>query len=195
MYVEEIASKLKISRQAAQDHVTQLLDAGLVEKGQGTRASGPGTEYRVVQAAAFNLVEDLRALSATLPDLADPGALLRTQTGGGPAGAPGARGELPDIIVAGGLKPGLRAALRRGSSAPPVSIGRDPSSALLLDWDLMVSNRHAEVRGTADGHAVVDLFSRNGTLLNGERVEPGQPKPLRSGDLLQIGRTLLVYRG
>lgn len=192
MYLEEIASKLKISRQAAQDHVTQLLDAGLIEKHQGARPTGPVVEYHVVQAAAFNLVEDLRALSATLPEAFDEDALLRTQLG--PAAPAGARGELPELLVAGGLKPGLKVALRRGTSAPPVGIGRDPASALLLDWDLMVSNRHAEVRGTPDAHAIVDLFSRNGTHVNGTRITAGQPHPLRSGDIVQVGRTLVVYR-
>ena len=45
-----------------------------------------------------------------------------------------------------------------------------------------VGKVHAEIRRTADGYEVVDLNSRNGTLVNGRRVEPNVPFPLRHDD-------------
>lgn len=190
-YLEEIASELGMSRQAAQEHVAQLVDAGLIEKQRGERPSGPVVEYRLVKPRYFALFEDLRALGAALPE-PDADALQRTLAG--PASARGARGDQPELVVVGGFSPGLVAPLHRGTGAPPLVIGRDPASALVLDWDLMVSNRHAEVRAHAAGHALVDMFSRNGTFVNGARASSGTPVPLRAGDLVQVGRTMIVYR-
>lgn len=190
-YLEEIASELGMSRQAAQEHVAQLVEAGLLEKVPGERPSGPVVEYRLVKPRFFGLFEDLRALGAALPE-PDADALLRTMAG--PSATPGARGDLPELVVVGGFSPGLAAPLHRGAGAPPLAIGRDPASGLVLDWDLMVSNRHAEVRPQVKGHHLVDLYSRNGTYVNGARAAAGQPVPLRGGDLVQVGRTMLVYR-
>lgn len=117
---------------------------------------------------------------------------MRTQAGA--IDGANLRGELPELVVVGGLKPGLHAALHRGSSAPPVLMGRDPAGGLVIDWDLMVSNRHAEVRALATGYQIVDLYSRNGTFVNGARLRPGTPAALRSGDIVQLGRTSLVFR-
>jgi pSer/pThr/pTyr-binding forkhead associated (FHA) protein len=41
---------------------------------------------------------------------------------------------------------------------------------------------------------VTDLHSRNGTLLNFERLAPGETRDLRTGDVLTIGRSRLVFR-
>lgn len=191
-YLEEIASELGMSRQSAQDHVSLLHEAGLLEKHAAQRPTGQVVEYRLVRARYFSLFEDLRLLGATLPKSADEEALLRTVTGAGNSIA--ARAEGPELVVIGGFRPGLRTELHRGSTAPAVTLGRDPSSGLLLDWDLMISNRHAEIRGAAKGHTLVDLFSRNGTFVNGTRAPAGQPVPLRAGDVLQLGRTMIVYR-
>lgn len=191
-YLEEIASELGMSRQAAQDHVGLLHEAGLLEKHAAQRPTGQVVEYHLVRARYFSLFEDLRILGATLPKSADEEALMRTVAGSGEGVA--SRAEGPELVVIGGFRPGLRAPLHRGSAAPTLTLGRDPGSGLLLDWDLMVSNRHAEIRGAAKGHALVDLFSRNGTFVNGTRAPAGEPVPLRSGDVLQLGRTMLVYR-
>ena len=191
-YLEEIASELGMSRQAAQDHVALLHDAGLLEKHAAQRPTGQVVEYRLVRARYFSLFEDLRILGATLPKTLDEEALLRTVAG--PGGSVVTRAEGPELVVIGGFRPGLCAALHRGSEAPALAIGRDPAAGLVLDWDLMISNRHAEVKGAAKGHVLVDLYSRNGTLVNGSRVPPGQPVPLRTGDVLQMGRTMLVFR-
>lgn len=191
-YLEEIASELGISRQAAQEHMQQLLDVGLVEKQAGVRDSGNVVDYRLVRANLYSLVEDLRDLAAELPEI-DPGD-VHFRTRAGSTSAIGARGDLPEVVVVQGLEAGLAARLHRGSATPPLLIGRDPASGLVVDWDLLVSNRHAEVRATAEGFQLVDLYSRNGTFLNGTRLPPAMPAPLRTGDILHVGRTALVFR-
>ncbi len=77
----------------------------------------------------------------------------------------------------------------------------EPEERLVLgrshDCDLPVvaqraSRRHAEVRGTGNGHLIVDLGSTNGTLLNGVPV-PAEA-PLRDGDVIDVGGCTILYR-
>lgn len=66
-----------------------------------------------------------------------------------------------------------------------VSIGRGEGVTIALG-DPSVSRRHASV-GLADGTPVVrDLGSRNGTFVNGERVET---RRLQIGDVIRVGST------
>lgn len=69
-----------------------------------------------------------------------------------------------------------------------VVIGRDVSADLRLDDAArIVSNRHAEVRQTGGTLALVDLGSKNGTVLNGRRLRSGEPAPLREDDAFEVG--------
>lgn len=81
-------------------------------------------------------------------------------------------------------------------SLPPgesLTIGRNPSNGLALEFDQTVSGVHAELQWVG-GEWVVqdDGLSTNGTFLNGVRVA-GQRR-LRDGDVLRCGETSLVYR-
>ncbi len=70
-------------------------------------------------------------------------------------------------------------------------IGRDSLSALPLD-DTRVSRRHAVVVCAGEDVTVADLASRNGTYLNGDRLDV-RPAPLHPGDVLKIGDFTLVF--
>src|SRR5574341_484685 len=72
-----------------------------------------------------------------------------------------------------------------------ISIGRDPTNDIVLETP-SVSRHHAVVERRDGGHAIRDLGSANGTLVNGQRVEEAA---LRVNDLVQIGPHLLVYDG
>jgi len=50
-----------------------------------------------------------------------------------------------------------------------------------------VSAAHAEIRADATGTWIVDLGSRNGTLVNQERLAPERPRRLSSGDVVRVG--------
>jgi hypothetical protein len=54
-----------------------------------------------------------------------------------------------------------------------------------------VSSSHARLESRETGWAIIDEGSKNGTFVNGERV---QRAALRDGDLIEIGSTLLVFR-
>lgn len=70
-------------------------------------------------------------------------------------------------------------------------IGRSSSCNLSLD-DALVSRRHAVLEVTADGVTVEDLGSRNGVLVNGDRIE-GRVQ-LEAGDVLTIGLSQLTLQ-
>jgi hypothetical protein len=70
-------------------------------------------------------------------------------------------------------------------------IGRHRNCDVLLP-DPKVSAYHARIDRTHDGgFSVLDLLSRNGTSVNGQRI---QRVPLVSGDELLVGQSRLVFR-
>ncbi|MFV1967025.1 MAG: ATP-binding protein [Pirellulaceae bacterium] len=70
-----------------------------------------------------------------------------------------------------------------------LALGRDKSNTVQLQ-DTEVSRHHAEVRCGGSEYILVDLLSSNGTFVNGKAVKE---HPLRSGDRVQIGRTLMIF--
>jgi pSer/pThr/pTyr-binding forkhead associated (FHA) protein len=81
-----------------------------------------------------------------------------------------------------------------------VRVGRaDPQNRMFPELDLApfdgaekgVSRLHAIIRASADGVALVDLGSTNGTLLNMHRLPPKQPYPVKSGDEIRFGDLLI----
>lgn len=70
-------------------------------------------------------------------------------------------------------------------------IGRHPDNDVVLN-DLSVSRHHSVVRRFQDGWWVEDLGSSYGTFVNGQPVAAG---PLHEGDLLALGRHILVLSG
>ncbi len=79
-------------------------------------------------------------------------------------------------------------------------IGRlDPASGATPDLDLTpygaldrgVSRIHAAIRRGDDTLTLVDLGSVNGTHLNGQRLVPNQPRVLRDGDEIRLGRLVI----
>jgi FHA domain-containing protein len=82
-------------------------------------------------------------------------------------------------------------------------IGRqDSASGIAPDLDLStfgalekgVSRLHAALRRGDEVLSIVDLDSANGTYLNGQRLAAHQPRLLRDGDEIRLGKlTLHIY--
>jgi pSer/pThr/pTyr-binding forkhead associated (FHA) protein len=87
------------------------------------------------------------------------------------------------------VKRGPNAGSKFFMDADVTHIGRHPDSDIFLD-DITVSRRHAELRRGAEGFALHDVGSLNGTYVNRERVEQAD---LHSGDEIQIGKFKLVF--
>jgi pSer/pThr/pTyr-binding forkhead associated (FHA) protein len=71
-----------------------------------------------------------------------------------------------------------------------VRIGRDPQSDVVLE-DPGVSRSHAKILQEGAGYLLEDLGSRNGTLLNRRKLPQKGNSPLRAGDVVQVGRSLI----
>jgi hypothetical protein len=78
------------------------------------------------------------------------------------------------------------------ASRTRLTIGRDPGNDVPLGWDARVSRLHAELERHGESWILRDDgISTNGTSVNGDRV---RSRRLRHGDVLQVGRTVIVYR-
>ena len=66
-----------------------------------------------------------------------------------------------------------------------ISVGREPSNSLPLKGT-KVSKSHARIELQGAEYVIVDLNSTNSTYVNGERLLPGNPTPLHSGDRVNI---------
>ena len=71
-------------------------------------------------------------------------------------------------------------------------IGRLPECAIVLTAN-GVSRRHAEIRKVGTGFVVVDLDSRNKTLVNDTELKGGVEHPLKDNDRINICNIELVY--
>lgn len=80
--------------------------------------------------------------------------------------------------------------------APEYTLGRISSGqSLIPEVDLSrfnayehgVSRLHAVIGFMGDGVTITDLGSANGTRVNGKRISPHTPYPLKHGDVISLG--------
>lgn len=92
---------------------------------------------------------------------------------------------MPRLVITKGLGTG-----RDHAVGTECVVGRAPEADFVLD-DQSASRRHFRVSRDADRYVLEDLGSRNGTLLNGSRV---QREGLADGDLIRAGATEMTFR-
>lgn len=74
-----------------------------------------------------------------------------------------------------------------------IVVGRSPDCDLVLPGDeIRVSRQHVRVERREAGYLLVDLGSRNGTLLNDKLVEPNSTTPLNETDIVKMGNIEMV---
>ncbi len=96
--------------------------------------------------------------------------------------------EPPVIEVVNDVEKGTRVELRQDRE---YKIGRESDCDLILKhWS--ISRRHALVRRALDKVTVMDLGSKNGITVNGERVTGS--RILRDGDVIGVGHTEVRFR-
>jgi pSer/pThr/pTyr-binding forkhead associated (FHA) protein len=71
-------------------------------------------------------------------------------------------------------------------------MGLDERAEVGLFGDPSVAREHAEIEATAEGFAFRHLAPRASSKLNGRPV--GGTQPLRDGDRIELGRTVLLFR-
>ncbi|MDQ7011760.1 MAG: FHA domain-containing protein, partial [Mariprofundaceae bacterium] len=89
------------------------------------------------------------------------------------------------------VEKGFRAGREMILSKPEITIGRAEGSDIALFGDSGVEKTHARIIRADNRYVVVDAQSPGGTLVNGQRID--QPTPLQSGDLIQVGNSLLCF--
>jgi sigma-B regulation protein RsbU (phosphoserine phosphatase) len=72
-----------------------------------------------------------------------------------------------------------------------VTIGRSRENDIFLP-DQWLSRQHAAIRRDAGGFVLVDLGSKNGTLVNGAVIK--DDRVLHDGDVITLGEHLLTYK-
>ncbi|HWX25139.1 MAG TPA: DUF4388 domain-containing protein [Vicinamibacteria bacterium] len=70
------------------------------------------------------------------------------------------------------------------------ALGRHRNNDILIS-DSKVSSFHARIDRSSEGFVLVDLKSRNGTFLNGKKIESGL---LKTGDEVRLGTARLIYK-
>jgi hypothetical protein len=167
------------------DHIAALMDAGLIER-RRSKSLRIGLSAVAVEVFA----EALRGMAAALVSRA-----------GGRSEA--SRGDADDTIqlqtLAGKQRASLallvriispkEAAREVVAGSEPLLVGRAPTCGLVLDAP-KVSRSHCRIEARDDAVLVTDLGSRNGTILNGRRIET--PARVGPDDELEIGDFVLA---
>jgi len=73
-------------------------------------------------------------------------------------------------------------------------LGRKPGVVHLLLKNTSISGQQASMFVSASGLSVEDRNSSNGTRVNGKRLAPFAPHPLKPGDTLEVGEVRLQVR-
>ena len=98
---------------------------------------------------------------------------------------------LPFLVFRDGV--GTQRIFRLPPDDGELTIGRNDAADVCLSWDDEASGLHAQLERVAGEYVLVDDgLSRNGSYVNGERVN-GRRR-LRDGDVLRFGRTLVLFR-
>lgn len=178
--------EVAMSRQAVREHILKLESAGLVRR--VTDAPGDARERFVLhQPKVFEILEEFRKLCSLkgareTEDRTLPAPMIEGV--GGPSG--------PRLVLVHGLHEG-RAFPLAGSGPWPV--GRRRGLVVSLDYDPFVSLEHAVVRATDGRSRVSDAgSSKNGTWWNWRKLAEGEERALAHGDVLGIGRSILLFR-
>jgi len=95
---------------------------------------------------------------------------------------------MPHIIISGSDGKHSTHELKDGEV---VRIGRSSRNNMVLA-DLSLSRHHAEILPDSEGWILQDAGSRNGTFLNGRRLQA--PERLKAGDRIDLGGCHLEYR-
>lgn len=176
-----------ITRQAVRSHLQHLLDLGLVRE---VEAEGTGQRFIVDHSRLFALMERMREIAsvkATMP--------VEEQTMNLTDGSRTQLPACPHLALVRGVHEGRVFPLEAKGETRRWLLGRQRDADVCLDYDAYVSSEHAEVLQQEDQHYLRDLpVNRNGTFLNWQRLQPGSTAPLKAGDVVGVGRSLLIFR-
>ncbi len=180
-----------MSRVSVRGHLDQLLAIRAVRIKRGVRKGKAVDLYEVNHGRVFTLAEEMRRLVLLRPqDLSGN----QTELIGVPreVAMEGAYLVLVNGVFEGKVFP-LNATV--ASDGMAWNMGRSTDNPVCLDYDPFVSLQNAKIVFHEDKFCLVArLGTRNGTFLNWIEIEDDEMHPLRSGDVIGVGRSLLVFR-
>lgn len=180
---DEPGADRNIARQVVRRHLDRLIEVGLAR----ARDAGSGrSEFVLDNQALYALAEEVLDLARIRPVVESdaPTAVAPKRARALPAG--------PSLVLVRGLDVGVAYPL---SGGPEWIVGRRRGVSVALDFDPFVSSENAKIVRAGQRFVLEDIpGSRNGTFVNFERLAPGERVPLSRGDVVGVGRSLLVYR-
>lgn len=177
------------AKQTVKAHLDQLIEAGLVRAEEQHVGARSVPRYAVNAPKLYELTEELRRLSTMYAGRGTPGEATGTLAGGSAA----SQATGPRLVLVHGVYEGKAFPLDDGAGPGPWVVGRKREVAVCLDYDPFVSLENAVVTTGREGFAVTDLGSKNGTSVNWVPLAKGASQPLKAGDIVGVGRSLLVF--
>lgn len=180
------------ARTTVQAHLERLVDTDLVRVEESATQPGRAQRYSVNPQRLYAFMEDMRRLSI----MRSRGGTTSDATGTLTDHSPPAETPGPRLVLVHGVYEGKSFPLDDATATDGRWIvGRRSGLSVVLDYDPWVSLDNSVIsRGDGDGFVVTDIRgSKNGTFVNWRRLSPDAARPLRPGDVLGVGRSLLVF--
>jgi len=185
-----------MSRQAVAEHLEKLVEIGVVTESAQVDARG-SREYTLNTQGLYRVMEEFRQIGTVVCAGSAAGSgvtadLAPLATMPPPGGLSG-----PRLVLVHGLLEGKVFPLHPEDCAPGSGwiLGRKSGLPVALDYDPYASLENSEIVAEEGRYHLRDLpGSRNGTRLNWARLGKGEQVPLTSGDVVGVGRSLLVFR-
>ena len=180
-----------ITRQAVRHHLDAMRKQGLCISAPAE--TGTAHTWVADHSRLFAIAEDLRAIAS----LGQPRTVDMRETVDLQSGPTQSWDEGPKLVLVHGVREGQAYPLHRKvlPEGRGWVVGRRRDVAVPITYDPYVSSENAEILPTGGGYELLDLrTAKNGTWLNWQRLPIGGRTPLRSGDVIGVGRSLLVFR-
>lgn len=184
-----------LTRQGIRHHLNKLQDLGLV-KVHTTGNGGGSFRYEADLAGLYRVSEMLSDIASS----GEPRVLEGDDATplASPMRESPRRDTRAQLVLVHGIE---RARLFPLSASGPAEdrgwvVGSHPSCDVQVKHDPFVEGKHCEIVPDGDGYRLIDLrISPAGTWLNWDRLEVGGDRPLVTGDVVGVGRSLFVFRG
>ncbi len=173
-----------MARQTIRGHLQSLQDVGLVVAYPVQQGSATATMYRLEPTRLFVLLDTLNSLG-----LVAGGEETLVATPDHEDAVP-AWPNGPGMVLVNGPQAGWMMPL---SGPGPWLIGRGRGNEVHLPHDPFVSKQHAVINGRAGHRRIVPVSTTSPTTVNHMAVGSDGHR-IRPGDLIQVGRSRLLYR-